>query len=130
MSRTEISTIGEFGLIDHINKYVKVEMESQEFNKHFRVYAEQPLDAFYILTPKIMEKIRNLDERNKGKLLLCFIDNKLHVGIYDNDDSFEHGSVYKKIDSEKVMNEISTDIQKITMFVDELELDNDLFKWI
>ena len=25
MSRTEISTIGEFGLIDHINKYVKVE---------------------------------------------------------------------------------------------------------
>ena len=24
MSRTEISTIGEFGLIDHINKYVKI----------------------------------------------------------------------------------------------------------
>lgn len=28
MSRTEISTIGEFGLIDHINKYVKVENET------------------------------------------------------------------------------------------------------
>lgn len=28
MSRTEISTIGEFGLIDHINKYVKIENET------------------------------------------------------------------------------------------------------
>ena len=28
MSRTEISTIGEFGLIDHINKYVKVENDT------------------------------------------------------------------------------------------------------
>lgn len=28
MSRTEISSIGEFGLIDHINKYVKIENET------------------------------------------------------------------------------------------------------
>lgn len=28
MSRTEISTIGEFGLIDHINKYVKIENDT------------------------------------------------------------------------------------------------------
>ena len=75
-----------------------------------------------------MEKIRNLDERNEGKLLLCFIDNKLHVGIYNHEDSFEHKSVFKPIDEEKTRNEISTDIQKITMFIDELELDNDLFK--
>lgn len=30
MSRTEISTIGEFGLIDHINKYVKLENETSK----------------------------------------------------------------------------------------------------
>lgn len=109
-------------------KFEKVEMESQDFNKNFNVYAQQPLDAFYILTPKIMEKVKNLDEKNEGKLLLCFIDNKLHVGIYNHEDSFEHGSVFKQIDEEKTRNNISTDIQKITMFVDELELDNDLFK--
>ena len=109
-------------------KFQKVEMESQEFNKAFNVYAQQPLDAFYILTPKIMEKIRNLDERNEGRLLLCFIDNKLHVGIYNYEDSFEHKSVFKPIDEEKTRNNISEDIQKITMFIDELELDNDLFK--
>lgn len=30
MSRTEISTIGEFGLIDHINKYIKLENETSK----------------------------------------------------------------------------------------------------
>lgn len=111
-------------------KFKKVEMESQEFNKNFKVYAQEPIDAFYILTPKIMEKIRNLDERNSGKILLCFVNNKLHVGIYDNNDSFEHSSVFKKINQEASTNSITTDIEKITMFIDELELDNDLFKKI
>lgn len=110
------------------NKLQKIEMESQEFNKIFQVYAQQPLDAFYILTPKIMEKVINLDNRNQGKLLLCFVDNKLHVGIYDNKDSFEHGSVFVKIKQEETSERISQDILKITMFIDELELDNDLFK--
>lgn len=109
------------------NKLQKVEMESQKFNDLFSVYAKEPIDAFYILTPKIMEKIENLDSRNKGKLLLCFVDNKLHVGIYNNKDSFEPGSVFFKIKEDKVIDLISQDILKITMFVDELELDNDLF---
>lgn len=110
------------------DKLKYVEMESEQFNKIFKVYAVEPIDAFYILTPKIMERLMNLDEMNSGKLLLCFVDNKLHVGIYDNKDSFEHGSVFKKIDQEETVSNISEDIKKITMFVDELELDNDLFK--
>lgn len=110
------------------NKFERVEMESQEFNKAFNVYAQLPLEAFYILTPKMMERIKHLDEKNDGRLLLCFIDNKLHVGIYDHDDSFEHGSVFRPINEQQVRSKISTDIEKITMFVDEMELDNDLFK--
>lgn len=110
------------------SKLQKIELESAEFNKRFNVYAEQPHEAFYILTPKTMEKIINLDNRNNGKILLCFVNNCLHVGIYDNKDAFEHPSVFKKIDLEKEKQAISNDIEKITMFIDELELDNDLFK--
>ena len=110
------------------NKFQKVEMESQEFNEKFNVYAKQPLEAFYILTPRIMEKILTLDKKNEGKLLLCFVDKKLHVGIYDNNDSFEHKNVFKDINKQEIKNNISKDIQKITMFIDELELNNDLFK--
>lgn len=110
------------------SKYQKVKMESEEFNKEFRVYAQDPHDAFYIITPSLMEKIKRLEAANKGKLFLGFCDNQLHVGIHDGSDSFEPGSCFSKINEEEVMNRMSTDVSKITMFVDELELDNDLFR--
>lgn len=110
------------------SKYQKVKMESEEFNKKFRVYAQDPHDAFYIITPSLMEKIKRLEAANKGKLFLGFCNNQLHVGIHDGSDSFEPGSCFSKINEEEIMNRMSTDVSKITMFVDELELDNDLFR--
>lgn len=109
------------------NKYKKVEMEDTEFNKMFKIYAQNEHDAFYILTPSLMEKIKNLARTVSGKLLLCFINNELHIGLYNYKDSFEH-SVYKKIDEEKINDDISKDIKIITNFVDELDLDNSLFR--
>ena len=109
-------------------RYQKIQMESTDFNKRFLVYAQDAHDAFYIITPHIMEKIIKLSGDSKGKILLCFINNQLHVGLYDNDDSFEPSSCFSTIDTERVTQDVLSDINKITMFVDELELDNDLFK--
>ncbi|MBE6152801.1 MAG: DUF3137 domain-containing protein [Firmicutes bacterium] len=108
-------------------KYKKIMMEDQVFNNQFRIYAQNEHDAFYVLTPSLMEKIKSLTNTINGKILLCFIDNKLHVGIQNNKDSFEH-SIFKKINEDKVIEEISKDIKLITNFVDELDLDNDLFR--
>lgn len=108
-------------------KYKKVMMEDQAFNNMFKTFAQEELDAFYILTPALMEKIKKLANSIQGKLLFCFIDNKLHIGLQNGKDSFEH-SIFKQIDEEKVTNEIAQDIKVITNFVDELSLDNDLFR--
>ena len=108
--------------------FKKVAMESEAFNKKFNVYAQNEHDAFYIITPSLMERIERLAARNKGKLLFCFINNKLHIGIYDNKDSFEPGSVFKQINEQETLNKISEEIETITQFVEELNLDNDLFK--
>jgi len=108
-------------------KYKKVMMEDQAFNNNFRTYAQDEHEAFYILTPSLMEKIKNLTNNISGKLLFCFVDNKLHIGLQNGKDSFEH-SIYKQIDEEKVTNEIQKDIKLITNFVDELSLDNTLFR--
>ena len=106
----------------------KVKMESSDFNKAFNIYAQSEHEAFYILTPALMEKIMKLDQMNSGKLLLCFINNRLHIGLYDGKDSFEHAPIWKKIDPEQTKSKIAADINQITMFVDELDLDNDLFR--
>ena len=108
--------------------FKKVYMESETFNKKFNVFAQDEHDAFYIITPSLMERIERLEQKNKGKLLFCFIKNKLHIGIYDNKDSFEPGSVFKPINEEEIIGKISNEIEVITQFVDELNLENNLFK--
>ena len=123
---SKVKTMSLFGKKDDLFK--KVSMESESFNKKFNVYAQNEHDAFYIITPSLMTRIEKLDELNKGKLLLCFINNRLHIGIYDNKDSFEPDSVFKEINEEEIVKRISGDIEMIAQFVDELNLDNDLFK--
>lgn len=108
-------------------KYQKVSMEDQDFNNKYKTFAQNEHDAFYILTPSLMEKIKRVADSVDGKLLLCFIDNKLHVGLQNGKDSFEP-SIWKKIDEATVLDAISKDIRIITQFVDELNLDNDLFR--
>lgn len=108
--------------------YKKVMMESESFNSKFNVFAQNEHDAFYIITPSLMERLERLELQNKGKLLFCFIDNKLHIGIYDGKDSFEPESVWKQLDEQNVLNKISTEIRTITQFIDEMNLDNTLFK--
>lgn len=108
-------------------KYKKVMMEDQAFNNGFKTFAQDEHDAFYILTPSLMERIKKLSSSIQGKLLFCFIDNKLHIGLQNGKDSFEH-SIFSEINEEQVTNEISKDIKLITDFVDELSLDNTLFR--
>lgn len=108
-------------------KFKKVMLEDEAFNNMFRTYAQSEHEAFYILTPSLMEKIKNLVSSINGKILFCFVDNKLHVGLQNNKDSFEH-SIFKKINEEQIIEDILKDIKLITNFVDELDLDNDLFR--
>lgn len=107
--------------------YQKVQMEDVEFNKQFNTYAQNELEAFYILTPNTMEKIKKLNNEIKGKFLFCFIDNKLHIGLHNHKDLFEP-NIYNKINIEKEKELVLKDIKVITNFIDTLELDNDLFK--
>ncbi len=108
--------------------FKKVEMESESFNKVFQVFAQNEHDAFYIITPGFMERLQGLAANNRGKLLFCFVGDRLHIAIHDNRDSFEPGSVFKRLDEEKVVSKIRGEISLITQFIDELNLDNNLFK--
>lgn len=109
-------------------KIVKISTESPTFNKKFKVYAEDGFEAYYILDPAFIDHIEKLSDAHKGKLLLCFIDNKLHVAINDKKDAFEPGSPLKPIDEQAENQKIHDDIKTITDFVEFLKLDRKLFK--
>lgn len=109
-------------------KIEKISTESPTFNKKFNVYAEDGFEAYYILDPAFIDHIEKLSEAHKGKLLLCFVDNRLHVGLNDKKDAFEPPSPFKPIDEKNENQKVRTDIKTITDFVDFLKLDRKLFK--
>lgn len=108
-------------------KLHKLELESVSFNKDFKVYCHDDHEAFYILTPNFMNNIENLCKKTKGYIVLGFMNNQLHIGLNTLKDSFEP-NIFKKIDENVISNEVNNNIKEIITFIDELDLDNNLFK--
>ncbi|MDL2286961.1 DUF3137 domain-containing protein [Eubacteriales bacterium OttesenSCG-928-G02] len=107
-------------------KMEKIKLENELFNKYFRIFASSDLEAFYILTPHIMDRMLSLREKIKAKMMFCFDDNKLHIAINSSVDSFEL-KTFKKITPELVQHTILSEIVLILDFIDELQLDKKIW---
>lgn len=105
-------------------KFERIKTESSDFNKKFRVFAEDGVDALYILDPAFMEKVQKLYEDCGHELLLTFIDKKVYIAINDGKDSLEPPRKIKKpLDEKTELEKVKKDILVITNFVDSLNLD-------
>lgn len=96
----------------------RVEMESMEFNDAFKVYARTGHDAFYILTPDVMEKMMKIFQeycRTSGNryrdMSFHFRDDKFYFAIENGGSSFEPGKLPISYPEEK--KKLETDVQVI-----------------
>ena len=108
-------------------KYKECKLEDVEFNNKFKIFAENEVDAFYILTPNMMSKIKEFSSKIEGEIIFRFTENKLHIGIDNNKNIFEFEDIENEIDVNNEINKIKNQLQYIRDFIDELNLDNDLF---
>lgn len=108
-------------------KMHKLELEDEEFNRMFTVNAVNDQETYYILTPHMMERIKRLRAATDGELLMCFVDNRLHVAVNNRKNAFEP-SVFSKINPDEAVEAVYGDIRVITQFIEEMQLDNQIFK--
>lgn len=101
-------------------RHEKIDMESQDFNKSFKVKSMNPHDAFYVLTPQIMECIENLEQRY-GNVAMRFIGGKLHVAINMSGNAFD-GDCRKPIAYVEEKNKIMQDSNVIIDIVQTLKM--------
>lgn len=104
-----------------------IDMEDIEFNQKFHVYGQDDHEAFYILTPRFMELLKNMYNKTDGALMLGFVNNRLHVAINTKKDAMEP-SIFKSIDIIQVEQDVQREIQCIMNIIDELSLDRNLYK--
>ena len=105
------------GKIDN-RKMVKLETESVEFNRNFKIFGQDGFESFYLLDPAVIAKIEDIAVHYDHKLLLGFYDNRLVVALDDGKDSFEPPKFTQPIDEKTEMQKVYTDIKVITDFVD------------
>ena len=58
----------------------KVETENETFNSKFSVFAQDGHNAFYILTPKVLEDIIEFAEILNNNIYIVFIDKYMYIG--------------------------------------------------
>lgn len=89
----------------------KLQMESVEFNKEFTVRSELQHDAFYILTPQMMERLMMLKQKY-GNVTLVFDRGYLMVGLNSRMDSFD-ADLRKPINYQNEMMRMRNDVAVI-----------------
>lgn len=104
---------------------VKFDTESIEFNKKFESYASTTEDGFYLLNPKMIDRMIQLTTLYKGKQYYVFLNGKLYVAINNGTDSLEV-SMRKKID-ENSLNKTRSDIRIAPAIINEFGLNRSKF---
>jgi hypothetical protein len=66
-----------------------IELENEYFNKNFVTYSTDPVEARYILTPSLMEKIAALNEQSAYCVSLSFTESNMYIAFPLGHNYFE-----------------------------------------
>jgi hypothetical protein len=101
-----------------------VEMDSTEFNSMYTVLTDNPHDAFYILTPHMMERVMEANRRANGRLSLAYLPwGELHLAIGTGKNFFEPQSIWHEMDYAQEYNDVMGELGFILGLIDQLRLD-------
>ena len=100
--------------------------EDEAFNKTFQCLCQNESEAFYLLTPGVMQGLLRLASQTDGKIMVGFVDNRLHVAVNSKKDSLEP-PVFRSFNNGD-FDEVRNEINAITGFVESVNLDRKIFK--
>ncbi len=103
--------------------FESVRLESVDFHKKYTVYSTDQIEARYILTSSMIERLLNLEFTFRAKYIRgSFKDNKLILIIHTNRDMLEMGSNFKEAKL-KTFTQLFEEIVSILKIIDQLKLD-------
>jgi hypothetical protein len=98
-----------------------VRLEDPVFEKEFCVYGDDQIEARYILTPALMERIVAFKRKWDKKVSLSFIDSKVYLAININKNLFET-RVFRPVADYSFMEENLRFLILLTEIVEDLNL--------
>ena len=119
----------DLGVYEGLRKrYDQIETENAEFNKRYGISCDSVHDAFYILTPNMMEHIMDMDRRAGGKIYLRFLrEGKIHMAVHSRRDHFEVGNL-NDADLATLKLKFRSEVRYVTELIDALLTVETLYK--
>jgi hypothetical protein len=81
-------------------KKLSIDLESEEFNNTFDITTTDEIEARYILTSSMIERILEFRRRHPQKIELSFVDSLMCISLADNKNYFEIKKFGKDFESE------------------------------
>ena len=104
-----------------------VSMDNEQFAKRFCVRANDPQEAYYLLTPHMMEYITAMADKSGGTVYLSFLrSGKLHVAVQTGRDFFELGKSNANVG--ELRQKFLGELRWFTDLVDTLRVEDTLYK--
>lgn len=126
LQKSDIRSVGirskNFQYYGNLNGFhhENVKLESEAFNREFKVMATYPVDAFYVLTPQTMECVTDL-YRRAGNVALRYLGNKLYVAVNTTGNAFD-GDIKKPFVYVDEINKIKNDCAVIMDIIHRLRI--------
>ena len=67
---------------------IKVQTENENFNNQFSVFTQEEHNAFYVLTPKVIEDIMEFTKTINSSVYIVFLDNHMYIGCKQMQNPF------------------------------------------
>lgn len=113
--------------MDRALKKATIATENEEFNRRFTVCSDNEQEAFYILTPHMMEYIIGMADKGGGDVYMSFLRNgRLHIAVRTGRDFFEMGK--GSADAAQLRRKFIGEIRYFTDLIDELRLTDTIYK--
>ncbi|MEN8927672.1 MAG: DUF3137 domain-containing protein [Flavobacteriales bacterium] len=102
------------------SKYKRVRLENPEFESNFKVFSDNEVEARYVLTPSMMERLIALEKLFEAQLFASFRGNNVYIAL-ENRHNFFETDVTAEI-TKQVIEDVVAEIDICVGIIDELDL--------
>ncbi len=101
----------------------RVKLESPEFERAFEVYSSDQIEARYLITPTMMERLLAFRARFGGRVWLAFAGHDLLIALDDRRDWFPNPGLFQNLRNPALVREQAEEIARLAGIVEALKLD-------
>ena len=98
-----------------------IKLENPEFDQAFVTYGNDQVESRYILTPSMMERILQLNQKSKYSINLSFIKSRMYIG-FPLDRNYFEAPIFKSLLNPNLLDEDINAIKFMYDIVKELDL--------